>query len=377
MVIIEAISELIQRYPILKPIQNDIVNGYKILENCFHNGGKLLVAGYGGSATDAEHIVGELMKSFVINRGLESVFKNRLCEIDAVKGSFLSAHLEDVLPVIALIGNDALNTAFANDVDAELVFAQQLHGYGNPNDVFLAISTSGNSQNIVYAAVTAKAKGIQVLCLTGAGGGELGRYADVAVMVPETETYKVQELHLPIYHSWCLALEKAFFYMKNRCNMPEYNKGCHLVRAVVFDVDGVLTDGKVYMSADDKEMKAYCLKDIDALNDLKQRGYLIACITGEDNYFTDLLKKKLVFDFFYAGCKDKLRKLEEFEKDNGLKAKNVCYIGDGKYDIEAVQHAGVGMCPIDAIQRVKAVADIILNCRGGEGCLEQILSYLT
>jgi D-sedoheptulose 7-phosphate isomerase len=159
--------------------------------------------------------------------------------------------------------------------------------------------------------------------------------------------------------------------------MLEYIEGRHLIRAVVFDIDGVLTDGKVYLSADGKEMKTYCLRDVDALSDLKQKGYLIACITGEDNYFTDLIKEKLVCDFFYVGCKDKLRKLEEFEKNNGLKAENICYIGDGKYDIQAVQHAGMGMCPIDAIERVKAAADIILNCRGGEGCLEQILSYLT
>jgi D-sedoheptulose 7-phosphate isomerase len=207
----ETISELVQRYPILQPIQNDIVNGYKLMENCFRRGNKLLVAGNGGSAADAEHIVGELMKSFVINRGLEDIFKNRLCEIDAVKGSFLSARLEGALPAMTLAGHNALSSAFANDVDSELVFAQQLCGYGNPGDVFLAISTSGNSRNVVYAAITARAKDIQVLCLTGAGGGELAKYADVAVMALETETYKVQELHLPIYHSWCLALEKAFF----------------------------------------------------------------------------------------------------------------------------------------------------------------------
>jgi YrbI family 3-deoxy-D-manno-octulosonate 8-phosphate phosphatase len=159
--------------------------------------------------------------------------------------------------------------------------------------------------------------------------------------------------------------------------MSEHTEARHLIKAVVFDIDGVLTDGKVYLNSDGKEMKAYCLRDVDALNDLKQKGYLIACITGEDNYFTDLLKEKFACGFFYVGCKDKLRKLEEFEKNNGLNAENVCYIGDGKYDIHAVQHAGVGMCPADAIERVKAAADIILNCRGGEGCLEQILSYLT
>jgi D-sedoheptulose 7-phosphate isomerase len=112
---------------------------------------------------------------------------------------------------MTLTGHNALSTAFSNDVDAELVFAQQLYGYGSPGDVFLAISTSGNSRNVVYAAIAAKAMDMRVVCLTGAGGGELAKYADVSVMVPETETYKVQELHLPIYHSWCLALENAFF----------------------------------------------------------------------------------------------------------------------------------------------------------------------
>jgi YrbI family 3-deoxy-D-manno-octulosonate 8-phosphate phosphatase len=159
--------------------------------------------------------------------------------------------------------------------------------------------------------------------------------------------------------------------------MSKRIEGCNLIRAVVFDIDGVLTDGKVYLSEDGKAIKAYCLRDADALNELKQKGYITACITGEDNFFTGLIREKFAPDCFYAGCKDKLHKLEEFEEKNGLKSENVCYIGDGKYDIQAVHHAGVGMCPADAIDRVKSVADIVLNCRGGEGCLEEALSYLT
>jgi D-sedoheptulose 7-phosphate isomerase len=206
-----ATCDLIQRYPVLESIQKDIAEAFKLLENCFRNGGKLLIAGNGGSAADAEHIVGELMKNFGIDRMRDGAYAKRLCETDTAKGAFLATQLQRALPAIALTGHISLSTAFGNDVSSELVFAQQLYGYGKSGDAFLAISTSGNSENVIYATIAAKAKDMSVICLTGGDGGELIKYSDVSVIVPETETYKVQELHLPIYHSWCLALEKAFF----------------------------------------------------------------------------------------------------------------------------------------------------------------------
>ena len=205
------LDELIKRYPILERVREDIEAVYGILERCYENGGKLLIAGNGGSAADAEHIVGELMKGFVKRRPVTEEMKEALEKADPVRGKELSEKLQGGLPAIALVDHAALSTAFANDVVGMLSYAQQVNGYGKPGDVFLGISTSGNAENVMYAAVTAKAKGMQVVGLTGKDGGKLAGIADAAVIVPEMETYKIQELHLPVYHALCLMLEHRFY----------------------------------------------------------------------------------------------------------------------------------------------------------------------
>lgn len=205
------IDLLIGRYPRLRAVKESVIEGYLLLERCYLNGGKLLIAGNGGSAADAQHIAGELMKRFKLPRPVSPDFAVRLKAIDSDRGEKLAKELEGALPAISLTAHEALSTAYLNDVDGQGVFAQQLYGYGREGDVFLGISTSGNSKNIMYAAVVAKAMGIKVLGLTGAMGGELAGIADTAVKVPETETYMIQELHLPIYHCWCMMLEDRFF----------------------------------------------------------------------------------------------------------------------------------------------------------------------
>jgi D-sedoheptulose 7-phosphate isomerase len=181
------------------------------MEECYENGGKLLIAGNGGSAADAEHIAGELMKRFKIPRPVSPKFAEKLKMIDSERGAALAKNLERSLMAIPLVAHEALTTAYINDVDGLGVFAQQLLGFGRPGDVFLGISTSGNSKNVMNATVVARASNIKVIGLTGAQGGELASVANVAVRVPETETYMIQELHLPIYHCWCLMLEDHFF----------------------------------------------------------------------------------------------------------------------------------------------------------------------
>lgn len=205
------IDLLIQRYPELESVKEQIVEGYFLLEDCYNHGGKLLIAGNGGSAADAEHIAGELMKSFKMKRPVEPQFAKKLQEIDPERGAELSKKLEGTLRAIPLVTMEALTTAYSNDVDGLCAFAQQLYGLGDKGDVLLGISTSGNSKNVMNATVVARAMGIKVLGLTGAKGGALAEIADVAVKAPETETYMVQELHLPIYHCWCLMLEERFF----------------------------------------------------------------------------------------------------------------------------------------------------------------------
>lgn len=205
------LEDLMKRYPILSKIRQPMEEAYQIMKQVFENDKKLLIAGNGGSAADSGHIAGEMMKRFQIARPVPKKITDKLKEIDLKRGKVLSENLEQALMAIPLIGQEALMTAYMNDVDCLGVFAQQLYGYARAGDVFLGISTSGNSENIIYAAITAKAMGIKVIALTGNMGGELAQMADCAVIVPETEVYKIQELHLPIYHCWCHMLELYFF----------------------------------------------------------------------------------------------------------------------------------------------------------------------
>ena len=202
---------LVDRYPILEQCKEDILKAYYVLEEAYANGHKLLIAGNGGSAADAEHIVGELMKGFKLARKPDTNLKNRLLKEDEVLGKVLSDNLQGALPAIALDGHPALSTAYMNDCEPLLCFAQQVNGYGKQGDIFLGISTSGNSKNILYAAITAHAKGLKVIGLTGEKESRLSHKADICVRVPQTETYMIQELHLPVYHCLCLMLEERFY----------------------------------------------------------------------------------------------------------------------------------------------------------------------
>lgn len=202
---------LIKRYPSLEICRQDIIAAYNILEEAYALEKKLLVAGNGGSASDSEHIVGELMKEFNLKRKIYASQAERLKNIDEEMGTVLATHLQGSLPAISLVGEPSLTTAFMNDAVPVLIFAQQVNGLGTAGDIFLGISTSGNSPNILYAAVTAKSKGLKVIGLTGEKENQLMNFSDVCIRVPETETYKIQELHLPVYHCLCLMLEERFF----------------------------------------------------------------------------------------------------------------------------------------------------------------------
>lgn len=205
------IDELCIRYPVLSVCKNDIEKAAEALIESFENGGKLLVAGNGGSCADSDHISGELLKSFVKKRRPSVELLDSIRKINPETGDYLSDKLQGSLPVIALTNNTALMTASLNDVDGNVMFAQQVNGYGNEGDVFLGISTSGNSRDIVYPTVVAKAKGLMTVALTGKNGGKLKGIADICIVVPEQETFKIQELHLPVYHALCLEIEEYFW----------------------------------------------------------------------------------------------------------------------------------------------------------------------
>ena len=209
--LIKHLNYLFECYPQLSICRESILDAHMILESAFAYGHKLLVSGNGGSASDSEHIVGELMKEFKLKRKVFAKQAEQMCSISPELGPMLASNLQGALPAISLTGHSSLITAFMNDSEPELVFAQQVNGYGQAGDVFLGISTSGNSKNILYAAVTAKSKGMKVIGLTGNNENQLMKYADVCIRVPEIETYKIQELHLPVYHCLCMMLEDYFF----------------------------------------------------------------------------------------------------------------------------------------------------------------------
>lgn len=209
--ILKILDELLERYPSLAGQRENIIGVYKVLEQSYSNGGKLLVAGNGGSAADSEHIVGELMKAFIKPRRPEVSLQDKLKSVDKKLGEVLADNLQGALPAIAVTGHVGLSTAYLNDCSPLLAFAQQVNGFGNVGDVFLGISTSGNSENILYALVTARAKGMKTVGLSGRDGGRMKEFCDEIIIVPEKETFKIQELHLPIYHALCLMLEERFF----------------------------------------------------------------------------------------------------------------------------------------------------------------------
>ena len=204
------IHNLIQRYPALAECRADIASASGMLIDCFTGGGKLLVCGNGGSAADADHIVGELMKAFLLPRRLPDAEMQALQTLGE-DGAYLADTLERGLPAVSLCAHSALMTAVANDRTAETVFAQQTTALGRPGDVLMTLSTSGNSRNCVLAAHAAKLRGMRVIALTGRAESRLSAAADICIRVPETETYKVQELHLPVYHALCAQTEAHFF----------------------------------------------------------------------------------------------------------------------------------------------------------------------
>ena len=205
------IQQLIERYPSLESLKSNISAAFDVIADSYTKGGKLLIAGNGGSASDAEHIAGELMKTFEKKRTLPDSFIMDIKKVNVEIAEYLIPRMQPGLPTIALSGHASLNTACINDIDGNITFAQQVYGYGKETDVLLAISTSGNSKNIMYAAAVAKAKKMKIIALSGGSGGALRNIADVSIIVPETETFKIQELHLPVYHCLCQMLENYFF----------------------------------------------------------------------------------------------------------------------------------------------------------------------
>lgn len=205
------LNELLSRYPQLKVCEPTLIEAVSAIIDCYKNGGKILLCGNGGSCADCDHIVGELMKGFLKKRPLTTEQKAKMTSLSPLLEEETLSKLQGGLPAISLPSITALNSAFCNDVDPELIYAQSVMAMGKTGDVLIAMSTSGNAKNVFAAAMVAKGLGLTVIGLTGKGGGKLSEIAGICIRVPETETFKVQELHLPVYHYLCAATEEEFF----------------------------------------------------------------------------------------------------------------------------------------------------------------------
>lgn len=204
-------NEFLERAALPNSVNNEVDKAVEIILDAYKNGGKLLVCGNGGSCSDSDHIVGELMKGFLLKRPLNADDTDAFEKLYGESGKALAASLQGALPAVNLTAHNALMTAFANDVDPAASFAQQVWGYADKNDVLIGISTSGNSDNVVKAVMAAKVKGIKTIAMTGKTGGKLIDMCDCCIAVPETETFKIQELHIKAYHYICAAIESELF----------------------------------------------------------------------------------------------------------------------------------------------------------------------
>ena len=205
------IKQLIATYPELDTCASDIQSAFEALRTCYRSGGKVLTCGNGGSAADAEHIVGELMKGYLLKRPVPDEMRARLMSITSQDGDYLGTHLQGGLPAISLVSQTALLSAIANDTAADMVYAQQVYAYGRNGDVLIGISTSGNARNVIHAMQVARALGLHTVGLTGPTGGALKALCTVCICVPTESTPSIQERHLPIFHVLCAMLEEEFF----------------------------------------------------------------------------------------------------------------------------------------------------------------------
>lgn len=205
------ITNLFARYPALESCKASVEAAVEVLLRCFQSGNKLLVCGNGGSASDSEHIVGELMKTFMLNRPLDAAMREKIRAAYPEHAEHMIANLQRAVPAISLVSETALMTAYTNDNSAEMAFAQQVLSYGRPGDVLLAITTSGNSVNVLNAARIARIAEVNVIGLTGQSGGKLKALSDVCICAPASLTYQIQEYHLPIYHCLCACVENELF----------------------------------------------------------------------------------------------------------------------------------------------------------------------
>lgn len=374
------LNELKASYPELDPAINDITEALSVLLNGIGGGGTILTCGNGGSAADAEHIVGELMKGFHLKRKLSSDDARPFVDAFAEDGSAIAGCLQKGIAAVSLVSNAALSSAIINDMEQAYEFAQQVYALGRPGDVLIGITTSGNSNNVVNALKVARAMGLKTIALTGQSGGKVKSLADICICVPATRVDKIQELHLPVYHFLCAALEDALFgenasteismaprpsAVSEKLSLPE------TIELVVFDFDGVFTDNKVYTAQDGTESVMCDRRDGLGVEMLRNAGVPMFILSKESNPVVAARARKLKLDV-QGSCDNKGSFLEQYFAENGVDPANVIYMGNDLNDFEAMQRVGFSVAPADSHPDIKRIASLVLLENGGDGAVRAL-----
>lgn len=373
------INETLQAYPVLKTVSTKLEESVRQLERTVVGGGKIMICGNGGSAADSDHIAGELMKGFLSGRKLSDEQTKNLEKHFPGEGAVLAAQLQQGIPAISLASHTALLTAVINDQNPSVIFAQQVQALGNAGDTLLAISTSGNSKNVLMAAKVARTLGVQVIGLTGKDGGQLKALCDICIIVAAQRVDRIQELHLPIYHALCAQLEHVFFESQNcSSEVLESKPASKFVnvipnppRLVVFDFDGVFTDNKVYTAQDGTETVLCDRRDSLGLNMLKRHGVEMFILTQETNPVVGARAQKMGLRIF-SGCTSKRKFLEAHFAENQINASDVIYMGNDLNDLGAMELAGYSVAPSDAHPKIKEIASLVLPEVGGNGAVRNL-----
>jgi D-sedoheptulose 7-phosphate isomerase len=366
-------SHFIEKYPGLAAIQKEISSSHDLLASCFRTGNKVITCGNGGSAADSEHIVGELMKGFLLRRELTAQQKEPFQRIFPQECDVLTSNLQQAFPAISLVSAPSLSTAFGNDMNSDFIFAQQIFGIGKSGDVLIAISTSGNSKNVLWAAKVGKIQGIHVIGLTGENGGELAEVADICLKVPATNVVDIQELHLPVYHLLCMLIEETLFG-KDKTTSFEV-KLPEKVELIVFDFDGVFTNNKVYVNQDGVESVVCDRGDGLGIQMLKEAGIPMFILSTETNPVVSARANKLSIPVEF-GCENKEVFLKDYFKRNNISRKNVIYVGNDLNDLNAMRLVAFSVAPADSHQEILHEATLVLKKPGGHGFVREFVEYL-
>ena len=380
----EYLSELKATYPQLDPAIGDIEKALSLLTERIHAGGIVMTCGNGGSAADAEHIVGELVKGFHLKRHLTGSDARPFINAFPEDGDAIAAHLQKGIAAISLVSNAALSSAIINDMEHAYEFAQQVYALGRPGDILIGISTSGNSNNVVNAIKVARAVGLKTIALTGEDGGKVKALVDVCICTPASRVDKVQELHLPIYHYLCAALENEMFGpntgsiqapiapVLKAARKPSFPKTIELV---VFDFDGVFTDNKVYTAQDGTESVMCDRRDGLGVEILRHAGVPMFILSKETNPVVAARASKLKIDV-HGSCDNKASFLEQYFANNRIDPANVIYMGNDLNDFEAMQLVGFSVAPADSHPDIKQVASLVLFENGGNGAVRALSDFI-